>query len=279
MSDQKIEKLINSLREVLQSGKTVDVIETPFINFIGDIDSKGLIWSGQGYNKQFVFSENPDRFFVSENLDLAKDKSLLINGVNLLSETELGASITKSNLRQVGRLRGLDVDGSISVNQYLIYDANTDRLGLGTDQPKASFNILDMNVDLVFGASEPNIGAIGTFNSAQLELITDNTARITVDTNGDIVLGNYNFGPIKVSVVGAMGINVNNIDSRADLHVNGPIKFNNKLHISGLSAPSEGIFNEGDICWNVSPKTGQYIGWVCVKSGPPGEWKGFGKIE
>lgn len=279
MSDQKIETLLNSLREVLESGKEVDVAEVPFIKFTGDIGGKGLLWVGEGHTKQIVFSSKPDRFFVSENLDIAKEKSISINGLKVLDEKELGNSVVKSNLREVGRLKGLIVDGGISVNQYLFYDANTDRLGLGTDQPKAAISIVDQNIEIVLGASDPNVASIGVFNSADLELVTDSTARLTIEAGGNITLGNPTTGPIKVSVMGSLGINVNSIDPRANLHVNGAIKFNDKIHLSGNKPPEGGVFTEGDVIWNTDPQPGKFVGWVCTRAGNPGLWSGFGRIE
>jgi hypothetical protein len=279
MADQKIESLLTALREVLETGKDVNVAEVPFINFKGDIPGKGLIWSGDGYNKQLIYAANPGRFFVSETIDLAKGKGISVNNVKVIDDTELGSTVTKSNLREVGRLKGLIVDGGLSVNQYLVYDATTDRLGIGTDQPNATLSILDQNIELVFGASEPNVGSIGTFNSADLELVTDNTARLTIGAGGDITLGNPNFGPTKVKIVGSLGVNVLSIDPRTDLHVSGAIKFNDKLHLSGSEAPISGAFNEGDILWNNNPQPGRFIGWVCTRAGNPGLWSGFGRIE
>jgi hypothetical protein len=279
MADQKIESLLTALREVLETGKDVNVAEVPFINFKGDIPGKGLIWSGDGHNKQLIYAANPGRFFVSETIDLAKGKGISVNNVKVIDDTELGSTVTKSNLREVGRLKGLIVDGGLSVNQYLVYDATTDRLGIGTDQPNATLSILDQNIELVFGASEPNVGSMGTFNSADLELVTDNTARLTIGAGGDITLGNPNFGPTKVKIVGSLGVNVSSIDPRTDLHVSGAIKFNDKLHLSGSEAPNSGAFNEGDILWNNSPQPGRFIGWVCTRAGNPGLWSGFGRIE
>ena len=279
MADQKIESLLTALREVLENGQDVNVAEVPFINFKGDIPGKGLIWSGDGYNKQLIYAANPGRFFVSETIDLAKGKAISVNNVKVIDDTELGSTVTKSNLREVGRLKGLIVDGGLSVNQYLVYDATTDRLGIGTDQPNATLSILDQNIELVFGASEPNVGSMGTFNSADLELVTDNTARLTIGAGGDITLGNTNFGPTKVKIVGSLGVNVSSIDPRTDLHVSGAIKFNDKLHLSGSEAPTSGAFNEGDILWNNNPQPGRFIGWVCTRAGNPGLWSGFGRIE
>ena len=276
---EKLEALSNLLKEVLSEGQSIDSAEFPFVIIKGDIDGKGILWSGQGHNKQFLFVNNPERFFVSESVDLGKGKSFSINNIKMVDETELGPTVTKSNLREVGRLKGLIVDGGLSVNQYLVYDPNTDRLGIGTDQPKATLSIVDQNIELVFGASEPNVGSIGTFNSADLELVTDNTARITIEAGGNIILGNAASGESKVTILGKLGVNVNNPDPRSALHVNGAIKFNDKLHLNGKEPPTSGAFNEGDIVWNNDPQPGRFVGWVCVRAGNPGMWNGFGRIE
>lgn len=278
-SQDKLDALVKLLTEVVSEGQDIDSAEFPYVIIKGDINGKGILWSGQGHNKQFLFFNNPDRFFVSENIDLAKDKSISINNIKLLGETELGPTVTKSNLREVGRLKGLVVDGGLSVNQYLFYDAHSDRLGLGTDQPNAAVSIADQNIELVLGSSNSNVGMIGTFNSADLELVTDNTARITISAGGNITLGNPAAGDSKVIVLGKLGVNVNTPDPRSALHVNGAIKFNDKLHLNGDSIPTSGAFNQGDIVWNSDPQPGKVVGWVCVRAGNPGLWNGFGRIE
>lgn len=278
-SQEKLDALAKLLTDVLSEGQDINTAEFPFVKITGDINGKGIIWTGKGHNKQFLFAESPDRFFVSETIDLAKGKGISVNNINLISENEIGPTVTKSNLREVGRLKGLIVDGGFTLNQYLFYNPTTDRLGIGTDNPKASVNIVDMNVDLVLGSSEPNIGNIGTFNSADLELITDNTARISISAGGNITLGNPAAGDVKVTVLGKLGVNVSNPDPRTSLHVNGAIKFNDKLHLSGTAAPVSGGFSEGDIVWNSEPTAGRFVGWVCIKAGNPGLWNGFGRIE
>jgi len=278
-SQEKLNALTTLLQEVFQEGQEINSAEFPYIIIKGDIDGKGILWSGKGHNKQFIFNSNPDRFFVSENIDLAKGKYLSINNIKLIDEKELGPTVTKSSLREVGHLKGLIVDGGLSVNQYLVYDSISDRLGLGTDQPKAAVNIIDQNVDIVIGAEGTNTARIGTYNYTDLELGTDNTARIQIKAGGNVVIGNPSVGDTKVTIIGSLGINVNNPDPRSTLHVNGALKFNDKLHLSGNEPPSSGSFNEGDIVWNSSPQAGKSIGWVCVQPGNPGIWNGFGRIE
>jgi len=274
----KIEQLATLIKELHEESSSITG-SVPYIKIEGDIEGKGILWAGQGYNKQLVYFSKPDRIFLSENLDLAKGKSISVNGIKLLDDQELGPTVTKSNLREVGHLKGLIVDGGLSVNQYLIYDSNTDRLGIGTDQPKATINLIDQNVDLVIGASDINTARIGTYNYTDLELSTDNTPRISITAGGNITLGNPATGDSKVSIIGSLGINVQNPDPRSKLHVNGALKFNDKLHLSGNEPPSGGAFNEGDIVWNNYPHPGKFIGWVCTQSGSPGIWSGFGRIE
>lgn len=278
--EEKLNSLSELLKDILsEKNQDTNIVELSFLKFNGDIQGKGLIWQGSGYTKQLIWNSNPDRFFSSETIDLAKEKSFSINGIKVLDEKELGTSVTKSNLREVGRLKGLIVDGSLSVNQYLYYNATSDRLGLGTEEPNAALSICDQGVEIVLGASEYNNAAIGVFNNANLELVTDNTTRVTVGADGNIDLGNRNNGPIKVTVHGTLGVNVNSIDSRAQLHVGGALKFNDTLHLKGDRPPESGSFKQGDIVWNSEPKQHHFIGWVCIQSGNPGIWTGFGEIK
>lgn len=282
--DQKITAVIDALNNLFESrSEEISLIDIPFLEFKSgknnSLVGKGLIWSGQGPAKQLIFASNPDKFYSSENIDLASGKNLSINNVFVVSEKELGPSITKSNLRELGRLKGLTVDGSVNINQYLFYDADTDRLGLGTDTPNSSISILENGVEVILGTTEYNKGSVGTYASNDFDIVTDNTARISISAGGNIELGNKNFGPIKVSVNGKLGINVSQPDQRADLHVSGAIKFNDKLHISGTEPPSFGNHVQGDIVWNSNPSMNSYIGWVCVQSGNPGQWLPFGQIQ
>ena len=80
-NQQSIDNLLASFKEILESGHDVNVAEVPFITIKGDIDGKGILWVGQGHNKQFLFASKPDRFFISENIDLARGKAISINNI------------------------------------------------------------------------------------------------------------------------------------------------------------------------------------------------------
>ena len=48
---------------------------------------------------------------------------------------------------------------------------------------------------------------------------------------------------------------------------------------SGIAPPTTGAWDKGNMVWNEAPVVGGKIGWVCVASGSPGVWKGFGSID
>ena len=250
-----------------------------FLEFRSDIEGKGVIWSGQGYTKQLVYYSNPGRFFISENIDLARGKTISIDNIKLIDEKELGPTITKSNLREVGHLKGLIIDGGLSVSQFLVFDANTNRLGLGTDTPNSAVSIVDNDVEIVIGSPDTTRAFIGTFSGHSFDIGTNNTARISMLPDGNIIIGNTNSGYHKVSIMGLVGINTQTPDQRSALHVNGALKFNDKLHFSADQAPLMNSYTKGDICWNNNPQAGKHVGWICVQSGNPGIWNGFGRIE
>jgi hypothetical protein len=285
MSDN-IEKTLavisDALKELAESSDNKSLAAHRYIEFGSkdeSIGGRGLLWKGKGHTKQIIFSQKPDRFFVSENIDLSKDKQFSINNVPVLSESELGSGVVKSNLRQVGRLRGLVVDGDVSLDQYIFYNSSAMRLGLGTEQPNAALSIAEGGLEIVIGTHDSVKGKIGTHGSYDFDIVTDNLSRITVSSGGNIKLGNKNTGPIEVNVHGKLAVGVNNIDNRVGLHVAGSIKFDEKIHQYSDAAPMHGTYTKGDIVWNTKPSLGKSVGWVCVSEGSPGTWLPFGEIK
>jgi hypothetical protein len=240
---------------------------------------KGIIWSGKGYTKQLVFNGNPDRFFSSESIDLDKDKNFSIGNTVVLSTKELGSTVLKSNLQTVGRLQGLIVDGSVNINQYLIYNGATDRLGLGTEAPNAAFSVAENAIEVMLGTNDDFHGIVGTFASTDFDIVTDNTSRISVKANGNIDLGNAKRNPIQVKVNGKLSVGVENPDPAVDLHVAGAVRFSGHIQMYASNSPQEGTYAVGDIVWNTAARVGTGVGWVCLRAGSPGAWYPFGEIK
>lgn len=240
---------------------------------------RGIIFTGQGPTKQFVYHANPDRFFFSETLDLAKNKAISIAGVKVIDSQELGSTIVKSNLREVGKLRGLLVDGSVVIDDYIYYSSSSNRLGLGTNEANAAISVAEMGVEVMLGTTEQMHGMVGTYASTDFDIVTDNIPRLSVKANGNIELGNPTKSAAQVKVHGKLSVGVNNPDPNVDLHVAGPVRINNRLHMYADQPPISGNYSAGDIVWNTDPRQSSYVGWVCTRAGDPGVWHQFGEIR
>lgn len=244
----------------------------------GSNTDRGLIWSGDDYNRQLVLKEG-NKLFCTESINIARNRNFEINGQVVLSEKELGNTIVKSNLREVGRLRNLTVDGNLVINGYVHYNGIIDRLGLGTDQPNAALSIAEDGIEIILGTVDSSKARIGSFGSHNLEIVTDNTPRLIIDKKGNIDFGTKTNNQITTHIHGKLYVGNENLDHRVDLQVDGAIKFQNKMHRYDISPPAIGDYVRGDITWNSEPELGRPIGWVCVRAGSPGGWLPFGEIK
>lgn len=233
---------------------------------------KGLIWPASDYTKQFLLMERPDRFFATESLELRANKIFMINGQNVLSQDTLGTTVTKSNLRKVGLLEKLEIESSLVVDNYVYYDPNTQRLGLGTESPNGSFSIVSWDHEFIIDSTDNKSFKVGTYTTGPLEIVTDDTPRISIGASGAITLHE------KVVIQDKLGVGVKNFVADADITSGGPVRFQGKKFEVGDGAPTSGSYAKGDIVWNDDPKPSSYIGWVCTRGGTPGQWKPFGQI-
>jgi hypothetical protein len=281
--ENSIETLSQALKDLAKGQSSPDLVGLTHLEFTADKGKnnygKGLVFKGHGTTKQITLAGEPDRFILTENLDLGKDKSYMINRIKVLDQTELGPSVTKSSLRELGKLKGLIVEGSISVNQDIYYDSQTEKLGLGTEEPHAKLSIVDRNIEVIIGSNDQGKAEIGTFSNQDLDLVVGRSAKISLKSNNVIDLGNPNSNPSSVRIHGKLSVGVKVPDTNVDLHIAGPVRLNNRLQIIAEAAPTAGNYNIGDIVWNSNPKSGGTVGWICTRSGDPGVWNRFGEIK
>ncbi len=236
----------------------------------GSIIGKGLLFVGDEYTRQFVYQGN--KFFSTETIDLFTDSSFAIGGTSVLSRDTLGPNVYNSSLRTVGTLRNLQTTGSLSVDQFIFWDTNTMRLGIGTDAGNALVSIVDADAEFIIQPDTNNI-TIGSYTTTDLSIVTDNTTRITISESGRITLGSN--VESKTVVQGKLGIN---ITPDCDVTTAGPVRFEGKKFEVGNTIPNTGSYRKGDIVWSDNPKPTGYVGWICVREGSPGTWKPFGQI-
>jgi len=233
---------------------------------------KGLIWPGGNYTKQFTLQSKPEAFLSTESINLSNDKSFMIAGENVLSQNELGIGVVRSNLTTVGVLEELAVSGPLAVDNYLYYDANSERVGLGTSEPNGSFAIKSWDHEFIIDSTEDKQFKLGTYTTSGLKIITDDTSRLEVAGNGTVTIKK------KLVVDGTVGIGVKNFESDVDITTAGPIRIQNKKFEVGPREPATGSYRKGDIMWNSDPRPSGFVGWICTREGTPGEWKPFGNI-
>jgi len=246
------------------------------LEFMGDGKSpigQGLIWTGGSYTKQFVLQGKPERIWSSEDLDLKREKSYMIGGETVISETSLGTGITKSNLKSLGTLNNLDVAGHLNVDHFVKYNADTEQFSIGVEDPNGMVSIGGLDHEFVIDPTQDKNWKIGTWTTSGLNIVTDDTTRIQIENSGKIKVHS------KTSFDKPIGIGVKNFEDDCDLTVAGAIRFQNTKHEHLSTVPQSGNYRKGDIVWNTDPEPTSFVGWVCIREGTPGEWKGFGQIS
>lgn len=262
-SEQKFDKQFLEFQPTKQTQTTV---------------GSGIIWKNEGPTKLFVLRANPDRFFSSESIDLQTSRAYLIDGIEVISRTELGRSVKKSSLREVGTLTNLTVTGDTTLGDFVHIKTDLMRIGINTDQPVGILTLTDFEGDVVLNLEVENgRGKIGTHNTRPLDLIAGDQTLISLEPKGVISLGHEYRSDIVSRAWGKLGVNVKNPEE--DFEVRGNIRFREKLFCVDNSPPKSGNYKRGDIVWNESPSAGSSIGWVCVVAGAPGVWLSFGAIS
>lgn len=162
------------------------------------------------------FTTRPDRLWADTNLDLSADRSYKIDNVPVLSAKELGLTVTKSNLRQIGTLNSLEVSGDATLADFAYFNSTYNRLGLGTSEPNGSIGIVDNNVEIVIGSPAYGQANVGTYSNSDLNLITDNITRVTVKSGGEVHIGDPVGKTGKLVVHGSLHVEEFTADTRVE---------------------------------------------------------------
>jgi len=410
---------------------TVNTVQPKTVSFLGaslaEVEGNGLQWTDGRKNKSLLLRQG--NLWSDLNVNLAEEQEYYINDTSVLSFTSLGSTVTNSNLKTVGTLKNLNVAGNSALGYFVFVNSDTNKVGIGTESPALGLGISENHVDLVLGSNKTDVATIGTVSNDHLEIITDNTTRITVRNNGevqvygkfivedlvieksstlvyretadstnygngilwanntrpsaqfiyhaepdriwstesiDLISGKYfainnqsvlsqdtlgdtivnssltKVGVLKelqvagdaaisrtlhtnrvsvggltleeqdleivesfdiirdnqsefnigdtitignssntsrsVSLYGQVTVGVANPDPGVALTVAGPVSIENKKFQVGDSIPTSGSYSKGDIVWNANPMPHNFIGWVCIVSGTPGQWLPFGAI-
>ncbi len=105
-------------------------------------------------------------------------------------------------------------------------------------------------------------------------IVGDNDSRILVEADGTLRIA----GSHSALFEGKVGIGVSNVSEGVQLETTGAVKFQGKKFEVGNEEPTTGLYHKGDIVWNDDPKPAGVLGWICIRTGTPGEWRPFGNI-
>ena len=275
--NQKLEQMRDGLSAVStaiqaiadENPKISGNIEMKALN--GSVSNIGVIWTGEGNTRQLT--QQQDRLFSSNSIDVGKDNNYRINNRSVLSSSTLGPEVLQSSLTSVGTLENLSTVGSLTVDDFIYYDADTMRLGIGVDSPNGALSIGSIEHEFVVDNNDVGAFKVGTWTTSEISIITDDTTRIHISETGRITLND------KVKVNGKLGVNVTNVSADVDMDIAGAVRFDGKKMSSSTAEPIDGSHKVGDIVWNSTPRPTGYVGWICIREGTPGEWKPFGPIS
>jgi enhancing lycopene biosynthesis protein 2 len=174
----------------------------------------------------------------SDGLDLTK---ILVNGQVAIDGSNLGPSITYSNLQRLGILSELRVSGETSLGQTLY--ASGKRVGINTVQPAHALAVWDQEIEIGFGKQENNTGIIEIPRNQTLIISTNNKNNLVLTPDGAATVNKINMGSMSFSV--------------ADM-------------------PPTSNQPKGSVVFNSNPSLGGPLGWVSLGNAT---WANFGVID
>ena len=189
-STQGINDLATQTSLVVSNGKiTVDVVEpTKAVNFSGgsfaEVEGRGIKWTGGNKSKTLTLRQS--KLWTDMSVNLAEEQAYEINNTPVISFGELGPSVTKSNLKQVGTLKSLRVSGNAALGDFAFISSDLNRIGINVETPKAAIGILENEVEIMLGSTKTDTAVLGTVTNDHFEIVTDNTTRITIKNSGDV---------------------------------------------------------------------------------------------
>lgn len=195
-------------------------------NFSADseaqLNGKGIHWISNTVDTMLLYRSG-NRIWTNGSFDLSETGTYRIDDSAVLSLNELGRTVVKSNLQEVGTLKSLNVSGNAALGEFAFVNSGLAKFGLGTDEPNGTLGIVDYDNEFVVYGGREGAMSVGTFTNTDLEIVTDNLPRATFKSNGQVVFGNENSKNADVKINGTL--TVDNLVSDNRIERTHPLEF------------------------------------------------------
>jgi hypothetical protein len=171
---------------------------------------------------------------VRQVLDLAKTQGIdfdhvRLQGAPLVHGSALNASITETNIKKLGVLRELTVNGPAQLNDT-VHVANR-RVGVNTEKPEMALGIWDEEVSVIIGKLRSQQAYVGTSRLQNLAIGVNRQPVIEIDTEGMVRIQKLTVDKWRV----------------------------------GFDKSTPGYSGaRGDIVFNTDPRPGEPFAWQCL---------------
>lgn len=212
-----------SVKNLIRDGATEQNVGNWVVNVESQLNGKGFSW-GWGEGNVVLQYRTGEKLWTNSSIDLAPNKSFMIDGTEVVSKTALGPQVVKSKLREVGNLTQLHVHGDTVLGDFAVFSSNFGRLGLNTENPNGTLSVVENDIEIVLGSQQIGKAYIGTYTNHDLVIGTDNQARITARHNGEIIFGEEHAKNSVVRIYGELFVEKLTTDTRTETV--SPVVFN-----------------------------------------------------
>ena len=174
-------------------------IETVDLIVRGNVEVTGNFVKNENFTNQIKqASKLAIDEFVNNDIDIKKNK-LLTEGKILLTQDTLGPSVVNSNIRKLGLLQNLRVQGDAVFSETMFVGENK-KIGINTDNPEGVLTIWDDDADLTFAKKSRRNMRIGSTRDSDLTLGSNNKDQVILKSSIIELLEPLRFMGLKLSV-------------------------------------------------------------------------------
>ena len=181
-----IDEATNTIVHLDDTGLSVDNLVT------NNLEVDNITVSGKMTVKNMVIEYNQEE--VATDVRLHKAGLIHIGNDCVMSRSELGPSIVYSNLRKVGRLTNLTVDGHFEAGYTLYVNEQKNAVGVNTEEPIGALHVRTNDGGELLIDSIDSGSYIGTVRNSDLMFGTDilrrnRPAYLTITVEGNVGVG------------------------------------------------------------------------------------------